>query len=154
MLAWIEGSWLSVTLRDLVWAFPAAEILHFTGLCLLLGALIVIDLRLLGFARGLPARAISDLLPLAWIGFSINLVTGFLFFVAAPFFYYPNGPLRIKLVLILLAGANALWFQRALRDEVNQLEAGAEASAQVKVSAGASLALWAGVIFFGRLIMF
>ena len=154
MLAWIEGSWLGVTLRDLVWAFPAAEILHFTGLCLLLGALIVIDLRLLGFARGLPARAIDDLLPLAWIGFSINLVTGFLFFVAAPFFYYPNGPLCIKLVLILLAGANALWFQRALRDEVDHLEAGAEASARVKVSAGASLALWTGVVLFGRLIMF
>jgi hypothetical protein len=154
MLAWIEGSWLGVTLRDFAWAFPAAEILHFTGLCLLLGSLIVIDLRLLGFARGLPARAINDLLPLAWIGFSINLVTGFLFFVAAPFFYYPNGPLRIKLVLILLAGANALWFHRELRDEVDYLEAGAEASARVKVSAGASLALWAGVVFFGRMIMF
>ena len=154
MLTWIEGSWLGITLRHFAWAFPAAEILHFIGLCLLLGALIVIDLRLLGFARRLPARTISDLLPLAWIGFSINLVTGFLFFVAAPFFYYPNGPLRIKLVLILLAGANALWFQRTLRDEVDQLEVGAEASARVKVSAGASLALWAGVIFFGRMIMF
>jgi hypothetical protein len=154
MLAWIEGSWLGVTLRDFAWAFPAAEILHFTGLCLLVGALIVIDLRLLGFSRGLPASAIDDLLPLAWIGFSINLVTGFLFFVAAPFFYYPNGPLRIKLVLILFAGANALWFQHALRDEVNQLEAGDEASVRVKVSAGASLALWTGVILFGRFIMY
>ena len=94
------------------------------------------------------------MLPLAWIGFSINLVTGFLFFVAAPFFYYPNGPLRIKLVLILIAGANALWFQRALRDEVDYLEAGAEASARVKVSAGASRALWTGVITLGRFIMF
>ncbi len=57
-------------------------------------------------------------------------------------------------MLILLAGANALWFHRALRDEVDYLEAGAEASTQVKVSAGASLALWVSVVFFGRLIMF
>jgi len=154
MLAWIEGSWLGVTLRDFAWAFPAAEILHFTGLCLMMGALIVTDLRLLGFSRGLPGRTVGDLMPLVWIGFGINAFTGFLFFVAAPFFYYPNGPLRIKLILILLAGANALWFQRTLHDEVDRLEPKAEASTPVKVSAGISLALWASVIFFGRMIMF
>jgi len=57
-------------------------------------------------------------------------------------------------VPILIAGVNALWFQRALRDEVDRLEVGAEASARVKASAGASLALWVSVVFFGRLIMF
>jgi len=154
MLAWIEGSWLGVTLRDFPWAFPAAEILHFTGLCLMLGALIVIDLRLLGFARGLPGRTIRDLMPLVWIGFSINAFTGFLFFVAAPFFYYPNGPLRIKLVLILFAGANALWFERSLRGEADHLAAEDEASSQLKLSAGVSLVLWTSIVFFGRMIMF
>ena len=154
MLAWIEGSWLGVTLRDFAWAFPAAEILHFTGLCLMLGALIVIDLRLLGFARGLPGRTIRDLMPLVWIGFSINAFTGFLFFVAAPFFYYPNGPLRIKLVLILFAGANALWFDRSLRGEADHLAAKDEASSQLKLSAGVSLVLWTSIVFFGRMIMF
>ena len=154
MLAWIEGSWLGVTLRDFPWAFPAAEILHFTGLCLMLGALIVIDLRLLGFARGLPGRTIRDLMPLVWIGFSINAFTGFLFFVAAPFFYYPNGPLRIKLVLILFAGANALWFERSLRGEADHLAERDEASSQLKLSAGVSLVLWTSIVFFGRMIMF
>lgn len=154
MLAWIEGSWLGETMRAYQWAFPACEALHFIGLCLLVGSVAVMDLRLLGFARSLSIRAIHQLLPWALVGFAINLITGVLFFFSQPAFYYPNVAFRVKLVLILLAGANALWFYFTVNRDLDSWPAGAEAPRQAKTIAGVSLVLWVAVICFGRFIMY
>lgn len=154
MLAWIEGLWLSEMMRALPWAFPICEALHFVGLCLLMGSLAIIDLRLLGFARSMSVRVIHQLLPWAWIGFTINLITGILFLLTDPLSYYSNGAFRIKMVLILLAGANALWFQLRVNRELDTWPEAADAPGRVKVMAGASLVLWVAVICFGRFIMY
>ena len=154
MLAWIESTWLSETMVASQWAFPICEAIHFIGLCVLMGSMVVIDLRLLGFARSLPARVIHQLLPWAWTGFSINLTTGILFLFANPSFYYPNVAFRVKMVLILLAGVNALWFQLTVNRDLNNWPEGADAPSQVKAMAGISLGLWVGVICFGRFIMY
>ncbi|MCE2494783.1 MAG: hypothetical protein J4F40_19685 [Alphaproteobacteria bacterium] len=68
----IETSALGQLMRDSIWLFPMAEILHFMGLSLLIGSLLVVDCRLLGLARGFPVAAIYKFLPLALTGFSIN----------------------------------------------------------------------------------
>jgi len=154
MIAWIENSWLSETMIALQWAFPICEAIHFLGLCLLIGSIAVIDLRLLGFARSLPARVIHQLLPWAWAGFSINLITGILFIFANPSFYYSNVAFRVKLVLILLAGANALWFQLTVNRDLDTWPEDADAPGQVKAMAGISLGLWVAIICFGRFIMY
>ena len=76
----IEGSALGQLMRDSIWLFPMAEILHFMGLSLLIGSLLVVDFRLLGFSRNFPVETVYKFLPLALIGFTINLVTGAMFF--------------------------------------------------------------------------
>ena len=76
----IEGSALGQLMRDSIWLFPMAEILHFMGLSLLIGSLLVVDFRLLGFSRNFPVETVYKFLPLALIGFTINLVTGTMFF--------------------------------------------------------------------------
>lgn len=154
MIAAIEDSWLGEFMRAYWWTFPAAEALHFIGLCLLIGSLAIIDLRLLGFARGLPFRAIHKLLLWTWIGFGINAVTGILFVFTQASFYYPIPSFWIKMVLILLAGANALWFQRTVNRDLESWPDDGDASIQAKAIAGISLALWISVIFFGRFIMY
>ena len=154
MIAAIENTWIGEFMRAYWWAFPTAEALHFVGLSLLVGSLAIIDLRLLGFARNLSVRAIHQLLLWTWVGFAINLITGLLFIFAQASFYYPNVAFRVKLVLILLAGANALWFQRTVQRELPNWSDDAEAPRQAKVIAGVSLGLWVSVIFFGRFIMY
>jgi len=154
MIQWIENTWLSETMNALQWAFPICEAIHFIGLCVLMGSIAVIDLRLLGFARSMSARVIHQLLPWAWTGFAINLITGTLFYVTSPSFYYPNVAFRVKMVLILLAGANALWFQLTVNRHLGSWPAEADAPAQVKAMAGISLGLWVGIICFGRFIMY
>ena len=154
MIAWIENTWLHELMITMQWAFPICEALHFVGLCILMGSIAMIDLRLLGFARSMSAQVIHQLLPWAWIGFAINLTTGTLFYFAGPDFYYTNTAFWVKMVLILLAGLNALWFQLTVHRDLDSWTEGTVASSQVKAMAGISLGLWVGVICFGRFIMY
>ena len=147
----IETSALGQLMRDSIWLFPMAEILHFMGLSLLIGSLLVVDCRLLGFARGFPVAAIYKFLPLALTGFSINLVTGVMFFFSDPFRYYPNIAFRIKMLCIILAGFNALYFALTTHRTVNQPGVG-DAGTAIKTVAGLSFLFWIGVIICGRMI--
>lgn len=154
MVEWIMDTWLSKAMVESAWAFPIAEAAHFFGLCLLIGSIGIIDLRLLGFARSLSIRAVHQLLLLVWIGFGINLLTGILFIFSSADFYYPNMAFRVKLVLLLLAGVNALWYQLSVHKQLDNWPENGDAPRQAKVIAGLSLGLWISVIFFGRFIMY
>jgi len=154
VLAAIENTWLGEFMRAYWWAFPAAETLHFIGLSLLIGSLAVIDLRLLGFARSLSIKVVHQLLVWTWIGFAINVLTGLLFISAQASFYYPNVSFWLKMVLIALAGLNALWFELTVHRDLHSWNDDTVAPAQARAIAGASLVLWIAVIFFGRFIMY
>jgi hypothetical protein len=154
MTEWIASTWLSQAMNANTWAFPMSEAAHFFGLCLLIGSIGIIDLRLLGFARSLSLRAVHQLLLLVWIGFGINLVTGVLFIFASADFYYANTAFRVKLILLLLAGANALWYQLTVHKEIDTWPETGDAPSQAKLIAGISLGLWISIIFFGRFIMY
>lgn len=147
----IETSALGQLMRDSIWLFPMAEILHFMGLSLLIGSLLVVDCRLLGFARNFPVAAVYRFLPLALAGFSINLVTGVMFFFSDPFRYYPNFAFRMKMCFIILAGLNALYFALNAHRTANQPGVG-DAGTAIKTVAGLSFLFWIGVIICGRMI--
>ena len=66
------------------WAWPAAEVLHFVGLSLLFGVLLVVNLRVLGGLRAVSYASLHKLLPWAMLGFGVNLATGMMFVVASP----------------------------------------------------------------------
>jgi hypothetical protein len=142
------GAWA----RDTPGVFYAAESLHFVGLCFLLGALLLVDLRLIGLWRSLPIAGTFAYVRLALVGFAINLVTGFLMFCADPYNYWTNSVFHIKLILILLAGGNLAWFILVERKRALALPDGADAGLSTKVSAVLSLALWVAIIVAGRLL--
>ena len=150
-LFWMENSTLGQLMRDVPWLFPTAEILHFTGLCLLMGALLVMDYRLLGFSRDVPVNAIHKFIPIAAIGFCINLITGILFCFSDPFRYYPNIAFRLKMSLILLGGFNALCFMLISRSQADQ-QVPNDTTWKIKLIAVLSLLFWISVIILGRLI--
>src|SRR4029078_4191686 len=104
----LDDSWLGHIMRDVPWLFPTCEGLHFVGMSLLLGTIGVIDLRVLGFFKGLRICPLHLMLPLAFFGFAINVATGVAFVCSDPDSYWIVGAFRLKMVLILLAGANAL----------------------------------------------
>jgi len=150
-LDWIAtnlGGWVHV----LPWTWPIAETIHFFGLCMLIGALLVIDLRLLGVNRMLPAVSVHDLLPIAYVGFGLNLATGILFFLGDPHRYAPNIAFQLKMLLIVIAGLNALYYQMKIHPNMDSLDDSVVLPTNVKVVGATSLALWFGVLAYGRLI--
>jgi len=154
LLGWIKQTPVGEFVRNSTWAFPTLQSLHFIGMTMLIGVVGAIDLRVLGVARGLPIHPLHRLLPLAFIGFGINLLTGLMFFAHDPFVYAYNMSFRIKMLLILVAGLNALWFQLGVFIDVDKWEPGIEASRLAKVISALSLLIWFAVITAGRFIAF
>jgi hypothetical protein len=151
ILSWMEGSILGRMMQEITWLFPCAEIFHFIGLSLLMGSILVVDIRLLGFSRDIPLDVVYKFLPITVIGFSINLFTGIMFFFNDPFRYYPNLAFRLKMLLLVLAGINAIYFASITRASSNAV--GTEDSKpKFKIIAALSLLFWISIIVCGRLI--
>lgn len=148
----IIGSPLNLWIQSIYWLWPILEIIHFIGLSLLLGGLLVIDLRMAGHFRSLNPAATHKLLPVVFIGFGLNLTTGLLFFYGDPLRYAVNIGFQIKLVLITLAGLNALLYYLKISPVMHTWDAAAPSPTSAKFIAYGSLALWTGVLLCGRLI--
>jgi uncharacterized membrane protein len=144
---------IGAAMVDLKWGWPACETVHFVGLCLLFGVVLLIDLRMLGWMKGIPFPALHRLLPWGVLGFGLNVATGILFFVGAPpSFYVTNPTFFWKLALILVAGANAMYF--TVCRQVWDLAAGDTPSVSVRFAAASGICLWVGVIFCGQMLPF
>jgi len=143
MYLWIQTNY---------WLWPVLEIIHFVGLSLLLGGLIVIDLRLAGHIREFNLAATHKLLPFVILGFGLNLVTGILFFIGDPMRYSINIGFQIKMVLVVLAGLNALLYYWKVNPAMHTWDSDAPSPTIGKFVAYASLSLWTGVLLCGRLI--
>lgn len=143
------------------WGWTLSEILHFVGLVMLIGTVGMFDLRLLGVGKGFPIEPLRHLLPWGVVGFLLCVATGLVFTlglqanVPNPIYevLVTNIWLQLKLLFMALAGVNLLFFYLSgASTEVDRLGAGQDAAPLAKAIAGASLILWLGVIYFGRLI--
>ena len=149
----LEATALGAWMRSSGWAYPAVNLLHLLGLVLLVGSMVLLDLRLLGAGRRLPLPAVSALLtPVAAAGLLIMLPSGALLFTAdaGPLSVQPM--LQLKLLWIALGLANALlfcgWWGGRLADW------DARPPLLGRVQAAASLLIWLGVAAMGRLIAY
>ena len=158
---WMRWPSVEVFLTNNTWAWPLCEILHFVGLILLFGAVGSFDLRLLGIAKGLPLSLMNRLVPWGVFGFVLCVVTGTVFVtgIVANVGTHPyvvlktNVWLQLKLLFILLAGLNLLAFHlTGMARVVETLKPGDDAPPLARFIGGTSLALWLGVVYFGRLI--
>jgi uncharacterized membrane protein len=135
---------------DNPWVWPICEVFHFVGLCLLFGVVLLVNLRLLGFVKGVAFADVNRLLPWAMAGLGINIVTGMLFFLAAPEQYTQNPAFVWKIGLMLIAGVTLLY--PTMSDQAGQLTPGDRAPLTGRIIAAGSICLWIGVIFLGRFL--
>jgi hypothetical protein len=150
---WMQGTWINDLALGPQWSWPILETLHFTGMCLLFGPIIIMDLRLMGFDRlTLPSEAVHKLIPLTIAGFCINLLTGIIFLFGDPIRYMMNISFAIKAWLIVFGGINALVFWIVALPVLHRTGPHEDYASWIKVIGGASLLLWTGVLCFGRLI--
>ena len=152
IVTWILGTSINAWVLNTPWAWPIAEILHFIGLSILLGSMLLIDVRLAGYWRAMSLSAVHRLLPWAILGFAINLITGALFFFGDPERYVANIGFKIKMVLVVIAGLNAIYFKLKIDPDMAKWQPDQDSTAQAKTVAYISLFTWFGVLLFGRLI--
>jgi uncharacterized protein DUF6644 len=151
---WVQTTRLSVFMNQSSVAWPISACMHFIGLSLLLGTVGLYDLRLLGVATGLSPSAMHRLIPWGVLGFTINVITGTMFFVGKPDRYVHNAAFTFKLAFLLMLGINVLVFYAMTYRKVATLGPEDPIPLGAKIAAATSLALWIGVICAGRMVAF
>lgn len=101
------GAWV----RTSALAYPIANVVHLLGLVLLVGPMLLLDLRLLGWIRAIPLAAMSTLTSFALVGLALLAVGGFTMFAADAAPLLGNRIMQIKLCVIALGLANAILFR-------------------------------------------
>ena len=149
---WIRASSIAGFINTTNWAWPTLETLHFMGLSMIMGVALLINLRILGVGKNISFAALHRMLPWGILGFAINVATGFFFFVTTPDQYTQNLALHIKMILMMIAALNIFYFTAF--DETWKLAPGADAPVRAKVVTTFTLALWIGVVYFGRMMPF
>ena len=134
-------------LKTHVWAYPALEVVHIVGIALLLGNLVLLELRVFGRGAALPVRDLARLsLSVALCGFGLAAASGLLMFATQPAELLSNRVFTLKMLLLMLAGCNAAWFHG--RGSLARLDGLARAQML------ASTVVWLAVAACGRWIAY
>lgn len=156
-LAWVESTALSqwVIGSPSMFAFPGILALHAIGMAFAVGISVVLDLRILGVARGIPLVEVRRFIPMLWLGFWLNAVSGVLLLIGYPTKALTNPVFYLKLLLIavamvLLVRIGRMAFNESAPD--GQLDPGS--SRRMRRLAIASLVCWTGAITAGRLLAY
>jgi hypothetical protein len=156
LIAVLENSGLADQIRENDNLFPLIESIHVLAICLVIGSIFAVDLRLLGLAW--TARAASKvangILPLTWAAFACAVASGGLLFTSHATKYLHNAWFDAKLVLIALAGINMLAFHFLGARDQAQWDARVRPPLKARAAGGLSIALWVAVVACGRWIGF
>jgi hypothetical protein len=151
----IEMSALGVAMRQSLWLYPIVEIVHLTGIALLVGSIAMLDLRLLGLSNSVPVRRLaSHILPWTAASFLLIVPSGLSMFVAHAGDFIGSPVFVLKICLILSAGVNAAVFHAGVFRGAAQWDVNRAPPAVARLSAALSLLLWVSVIACGRLLAY
>ncbi|MDP3700961.1 MAG: hypothetical protein Q8R72_08665 [Hylemonella sp.] len=135
------------SLQSSAWAYPALEVVHLSGIALLIGNLVLLELRVFGLGAALPVRELARLsLSLAVAGFGLAAASGLLMFASQPAELLANRAFTLKMLLLLAAACNAGWFHG--RGSLHKLDALA------RVQMLLSTLIWLAVLVCGRWIAY
>lgn len=153
---WLATTAPSQLFQNVSWVIPATQTIHIICISILIGAIGMVDLRILGFAmRSQSTSSLSRrLLPYVWGALPILAITGAVLAVAEPERSLENLAFQLKMLLLLLGMALTLIFQRALKKDAAFWELSPARRASAKLLAVASLAVWIAIIFAGRYIAY
>jgi hypothetical protein len=138
------------------WLFPIVETLHVISLAMVFGSIVMVDLRLVGATsrNSAVSRLSGEVLPYTWGAFICAVVTGTLLFVSKAHVYFYNLQFQLKFLCMALAGVNMAVFHFGTYRHVLEWDERHPPPRAAQLAGALSIALWIGVIFFGRWIGF
>jgi hypothetical protein len=148
----IEGLWIAQVMRESLWLYPTVETLHLWGIGALFGAILLVDLRLLGAGRGLELRPLLRFaVPVTIAGFVLAATTGSLMFIAHPSEFIASTLFVLKMTLLMLLGLNAISLHLRIAPVAGPSGWGVpDVSPSMRLQAMLSILGWAAVIGLGR----
>jgi len=155
LLGWLEASALGEALRGSgVWTYGLLNLGHITGISLLIGSVVLLDLRLLGCWRSVPLESITrPTVPLAVVGFVVAAASGICMisvnaseYVGNPFLLIKFPAIALGLINVAVVSSLPAWKRRGERET-----AGRERR-QLALAGGISLACWMTALAAGRMI--
>jgi|SRR5580698_7028669 hypothetical protein len=151
LFKWADNTWLCNAIKGTTWVFPLVETIHILSLVILVGAVLLVDFRLLGIglSRWTPKELARQLTPFMKYGLIVILVTGFLLFIAEPRKLYDNAAFGPKMILL----AASIIFQYTIFRKMEDIDK-PSAPFWGRLGALLSLMLWFGVGVAGRAIGF
>ena len=151
----VEQLAIAKAMREWLWLYPCVEIVHIVGFAILVGSIVMLDLRVLGLSKRISVRALSrHLLPWSLGALVLIVPTGLAMFSAHASDFLGNRAFQLKMALLVAAGLNAAFFHTGPYQSVKSWDVDAPAPAIAKVSVALSIVLWLGVISCGRLLAY
>ena len=149
---WCEQTAIGTAIRESIWLFPIIEVVHLMGLAILGGAVLLVDLRLLGVGmQDVPVATLArSARPWLWGSLALTLSSGVLLFLSEALKCYENPAFWLKLTLL----AAALLFAGLVRGRFTRDIGSARLRLGARLAGATSLALWVGVAIAGRGIGF
>jgi hypothetical protein len=155
ILASIQSSALAEWMRETNPAMQVVESTHVLAAVMVLGTVLIADLRLLGLTdrqRSLK-RVGRETLPLTWAAFALAIITGSLLFTTSAQSYFGNAAFQLKALALFGAGLNMAMFQLVASRRIAAWDLAAPPRA-ARIAGALSLLLWAAVVLLGRWIGF
>jgi hypothetical protein len=143
---WYEEGPVGVFIRESLWGYPIVLSSHAVGMATVMGVVVVVCMRVLGFAKRISIPALDKLLIVAWVGFIINLISGLILFAGTSSTYFFQGTFQLKIGAILLGGVLMKFVLAAVRDNKPQVTQ--------KILAIACIASWTVGMVTGRLMAY
>ena len=129
------------------YGYPFVLTLHAIGMALVVGIVLMIDLRIVGFAARVQLSALRRFFLVAWVGLAINLVSGSLLFLANYTAFIHNTAFITKISLLVVGGIATAWLSREIDSTAD-----APPSSRAKTIAAISIAIWLCAITAGRIV--
>ena len=153
---WLESLGWASGIKHSAWQFPVIESIHSLALSVMIFPAAILDLRLLGVV--MPRRQVSQVaqqfLPWVWTGFPVMVLTGAALFCAEAVKCYNSPFFRWKLLLIVVAGLNALIFHKTVYKKVDEWDEGPATPWRARLAGACSLLAWIGVVTMGRALAY
>jgi len=153
---WLESTPWSIELHESLWVYPLVESVHVLTLCLFLGTVAMLDLRLLGLTmpKTQVTAVVEQLSRWTRSGFAVMVISGALLFYAIPVRTYQNVFFRAKVLMLILAGLNAWYFHSRTYRGVQKWDFDPVPPRRARMAGLFSLVLWAGIVAAGRMIAY
>jgi len=145
-LVWLEEGALGIFIRESLWGYPIVLSSHAVGMATVMGVVVALNFRVLGYAKDISALAFDKLFLVGWVGFIINLISGLILFCNTPTTYFFQGSFQLKIAFIVMGGILMKVVMNSVRGDTSE--------GITKLLSAACIACWFGGVITGRLMAY